>query len=582
MPHATGNESPTPLIFISHAEEDSEIALELSRLLKERGYDTWCYEENEAAGQSYLVPAAKAIDGALAFMVLISRASLASPEVIKEVEYAHKRRKTFLPILHGVTQEEFEAASDKTWSMAIGLSRSIDIPPEGASAILSALLNSLDQIAQGQPSAPGKQTKPRKPVVPNPRPGKPSIPRWVRVGLYISLAIFLVYTVFGRNYILGKCVILEEGEEAPSSDGETAFLYGAVSFVVGDRQVTFDLRHDGYFAFPLESRFPLRGVELIFKRDDKPDKTYPVTVDFASILLNPRQTIYVRPDSTPSRSSKPSFQLASAWEGLSFPSLSRPAYATPPIPSPRVPGVSGDMTEKVLSITASSLKNSRGLTLQSNIREHADSIELSRLVPTLESEFGIVIKANEWERLTTIKDIVSYVSTKSTLTRGISQDIVRELKAIEASDRTRSKWEDLYFEPIPNKKLNNAREAAQVPNKERILALFDASLFGSASEALLFSDRGLYFCTSPTTTGPRSGFIDYEDFASRVIKRESMWEVSLGNGQYFGVPIFQFDSAEIADLLNKLARTAKARISKNRLSLMRSAAGWPASPPQQN
>jgi hypothetical protein len=40
-------------VFISHAEEDVSVALELAQGLRAAGYSTWCYEEDGAlAGMS--------------------------------------------------------------------------------------------------------------------------------------------------------------------------------------------------------------------------------------------------------------------------------------------------------------------------------------------------------------------------------------------------------------------------------------------------------------------------------------------------------------------------------------------------
>jgi len=42
-------------VFISHVEEDADIALEIALGLEEAGYTTWCYEADSIPGPSYLI-----------------------------------------------------------------------------------------------------------------------------------------------------------------------------------------------------------------------------------------------------------------------------------------------------------------------------------------------------------------------------------------------------------------------------------------------------------------------------------------------------------------------------------------------
>jgi len=42
-------------VFISHVEEDADIALQITIGLEEAGYTTWCYEADSIPGPSYLI-----------------------------------------------------------------------------------------------------------------------------------------------------------------------------------------------------------------------------------------------------------------------------------------------------------------------------------------------------------------------------------------------------------------------------------------------------------------------------------------------------------------------------------------------
>lgn len=51
-----------------------------------------------------------------------------------------------------------------------------------------------------------------------------------------------------------------------------------------------------------------------------------------------------------------------------------------------------------------------------------------------------------------------------------------------------------YFtSPLPEKKINNARESIHIPISEEIYALIDLTLFGSAKNAIVITERGLYW-----------------------------------------------------------------------------------------
>jgi hypothetical protein len=141
-------------VFISHAEEDAGVALELARGLQEAGYSTWSYEEDGAPGQSYLLQIDEEIERCQAVVVVISPDSLGSDQVSKEVVRAHEAAKPFIPIRSGISHVEFQQRR-REWRMALGAAVSLDVPPEGASAILPRILKGLQKLGV-RPSGPGE------------------------------------------------------------------------------------------------------------------------------------------------------------------------------------------------------------------------------------------------------------------------------------------------------------------------------------------------------------------------------------------------------------------------------------------
>ena len=146
-------------VFVSHAEEDAEVALEVARGLRAAGYSTWTYEENSEPGTSYLLNVEDEIERCRAVVLVISPDSLSSDQVTKEVVRAHEGAKPFVPLRRGISHVEFQQRR-KEWRLALGAAVSIDVPPEGAAALAP-------RIARGLRSSAS-------------RPDRPKIPRCIR------------------------------------------------------------------------------------------------------------------------------------------------------------------------------------------------------------------------------------------------------------------------------------------------------------------------------------------------------------------------------------------------------------------
>ncbi len=132
-------------VFISHVEEDAAIALEIARGLNVAGYTTWCYEEDNELGASYLKQIGEAIEACQAVVLVISPESLGSDQVTREVEYSHEARKRFVPVLKGISHVEFQNRR-ASWRVALGTASSIPVPPDGVSAILPRIVRGLQGL----------------------------------------------------------------------------------------------------------------------------------------------------------------------------------------------------------------------------------------------------------------------------------------------------------------------------------------------------------------------------------------------------------------------------------------------------
>ena len=127
-------------IFISHVEEDADVALEIALALEEAGYRTWCYEIDSIPGPSYILRTGEAVAQSEAIVVVISPHSLSSNQITKEIVRAHESNKHFIPILRNITHVEFQNRQPE-WREAIGSATSARIPKTGVETIVPAILD---------------------------------------------------------------------------------------------------------------------------------------------------------------------------------------------------------------------------------------------------------------------------------------------------------------------------------------------------------------------------------------------------------------------------------------------------------
>jgi hypothetical protein len=138
-------------IFISHVEEDADVALEIALGLEEAGYSTWCYEVDNIPGPSYLLQTGQRIEQAKAVVVVISPNSIGSHQVTREVVRAHESGKHFIPVRRDISHIEFQNRQPE-WREAIGAATSVGIRQEGAASILPRIIGGLQSLGI-QPAA---------------------------------------------------------------------------------------------------------------------------------------------------------------------------------------------------------------------------------------------------------------------------------------------------------------------------------------------------------------------------------------------------------------------------------------------
>src|SRR5271157_1694713 len=101
-------------IFICYSHLDRDFALKLIQALKDSGKDVWIDRENLGPSTIWRTEIEEAIEGAVAFIFLLSIPSIQSAYCTREFEYAQKLKKKIIPILlPGITQNEVPEPIEK-------------------------------------------------------------------------------------------------------------------------------------------------------------------------------------------------------------------------------------------------------------------------------------------------------------------------------------------------------------------------------------------------------------------------------------------------------------------------------------
>ncbi len=160
-------------VFISYVEEDGELVDEIARGLNSAGYSTWRYQKDVAAGDDYLLETRRNIEQCKAFLLMLSPMAITSDQIDKEVVRAHECHKPFVPVLAGITYDEFGERQPK-WQQAVGSATAVALPASGdVDAVMDRLIEGIERRTTGGGGKDNEAWKERARRVRRPR-------RWVR------------------------------------------------------------------------------------------------------------------------------------------------------------------------------------------------------------------------------------------------------------------------------------------------------------------------------------------------------------------------------------------------------------------
>ena len=124
--HVTSTRSKDRIgFYIAHVAEESLLARQVGNGLERHRYACWFYGRNAIPGVPFSSQSKAAIQRSQALVLLISRSALRSVDFEREIEYAHEIGCRMIPLLVGLSREEFETSAP-AWCCILGVSPIIE------------------------------------------------------------------------------------------------------------------------------------------------------------------------------------------------------------------------------------------------------------------------------------------------------------------------------------------------------------------------------------------------------------------------------------------------------------------------
>lgn len=138
---------------------------------------------------------------------------------------------------------------------------------------------------------------------------------------------------------------------------------------------------------------------------------------------------------------------------------------------------------------------------------------------------------------------------------------------------------DYYVEDmIPVAKLANARASFPIPNREHVIMLIDATVFGSAKNGLAIGESGIYWHNDWTTKSNKT-FLDWNEFIEAEISQKGRYEIEIGSGNFINMSGSSFKKDILVTLLHEIQDYIIGAIQENeKVSMPTSAAAHPQTP----
>jgi hypothetical protein len=145
-------------------------------------------------------------------------------------------------------------------------------------------------------------------------------------------------------------------------------------------------------------------------------------------------------------------------------------------------------------------------------------------------------------------DIGSLTPDDDRLNDRLEPEILRILRTLHT---------DVFIqEQISERRAANSRASTFAPPSEPLLALIDATFFGTAEDCILFTQRGIYYYTHVVydPTAPQRDFIRYEDFPAHDFRKVRPGVISFNKHQTFKTSTLGLRDDDLINSLRAIQR----------------------------
>jgi hypothetical protein len=379
-----------------------------------------------------------------------------------------------------------------------------------------------------------------------------TLPKGVRVSLYVLLTLVLIYTQLLLPSLL-------TGRLINDSDQDVVLPGSVVYWVNNHKSISVIDDKTGSWSIPLFSKLP-RSLKIEIKILNSRTKT--ISIPFSTIVLSrfSADPIEIRAKRLAGSSNVDNFDLTVV--------ASQSARWAPllPIPSAQAQGASAanrasitsKLPEEVIQIVRRISKNAAVRPEDEVEKVLPSAFDQAALLHGIQASYGIHFPSSALETSKTIE----WLTQEAIRTAALQSKVVALLMtAIPKYQQKNDIWSG--DRPPPADRLETFYAAhGAVPNAEKVslpIAFFDATLMGSGTEGMLFGKTGVYYRTEWTVRkGPRSGFIPYSEFPSRQFNKAGYYEVSLDRDQNFVTAGSGVRPERLLELLSEIQRAVIA------------------------
>lgn len=369
------------------------------------------------------------------------------------------------------------------------------------------------------------------------------MPKAVRIFVYLISFALLVYTELLPREIQGRLII----EGAP----DVKFTDAHLRYWVGSNWTNVTINEGGGWAIPLWSRIPISfPLELQIGGPE----WKKVRIGFGKVLASRFMeaveiTIHREGDTY-------KFSVADKEAGFSKLLVSDASAEETVVSTPKPSTEWHDVVANVLNgflknANSSVSENDRIASLMKN------PIDLSVALTKIETDLRIAIPPEDKKTDMTLGDLLAVVEKQLALGRHMRAALPNVLRAFVEKGK-------LYVAPnIEPAMLSQATSAYANPQTWEALGLIDATVFGSATQGMIFSDQGIYYKTRWTrSNGPEMTYIPYQRFTQVTVAKAGIFEVDLGNYRIFVTSGSGFSAEDLVVLLGKVQDVARKALGE--------------------